>query len=130
MSENDRIRLQHMLDAAKTALASVQGKGRKNFGQDAVQTLGLVKCVEIIGEAAARVGQTTRNEHPEIPWTQIVAMRNRLVHVYFDVDLDQVWKTLTDDLPPLIAALEAVVTLRDSQTRDERRPKGRKREKS
>jgi uncharacterized protein with HEPN domain len=70
---------------------------------------GLVKCVEIIGEAAARVGADTKGTYPQIPWAQIVAMRNRLVHAYFDIDLDQVWKAATEDLPPLVVALESIL---------------------
>jgi uncharacterized protein with HEPN domain len=69
-------------------------------------TLALLKCVEIIGEAAARVGKSTRTRHPALPWTDIVGMRNRLVHAYFDIDLALLWTTVTDDLPLLIAELE------------------------
>ena len=109
MSKNDRIRIQHMLDAASEAIKSGAGRGRDGLDKDYVWTLGLVKCVEIIGEAAAHVGKDTREEHPEIPWLQIVAMRNRLVHVYFDIDLDEVWKAVTEDLPPLVTALEKIL---------------------
>ena len=62
-------------------------------------TLSIVKPVELIGEAASRVSKGSRNEYPEIPWKDIVAMRNRLIHVYFDIDLDRIWDTVTDDLP-------------------------------
>jgi uncharacterized protein with HEPN domain len=55
----------------------------------------------------------TRNEYPERPWSAIIAMRNRLIHAYFDVDLDRVWDTITDDLPPLIASLEEVLAKED-----------------
>ena len=68
--------------------------------------LSLVKCIEIIGEAASKVTKDSRDQFPEIPWAVIVAMRNRLIHAYYDVDLDRVWDTLSDDLPPLILSLE------------------------
>jgi len=71
--------------------------------------LGLVKCVEIIGEAAARMGKETKERNPQIPWAQIIAMRNRLVHLYFDIDLDQVWKGLTEDLPALVTQLQEML---------------------
>jgi uncharacterized protein with HEPN domain len=67
------------------------------------------RCIEIIGEAAARVGSDARNRLPQIPWTQIVGARNRLVHAYFDLDLDQIWNTVTRDLPPLVVALEGIL---------------------
>jgi uncharacterized protein with HEPN domain len=71
--------------------------------------LGLVKCVEIIGEAAARMGKETKDRNPQVPWAQIIAMRNRLVHLYFEIDLDQVWKAITEDLPPLAVQLQAML---------------------
>jgi uncharacterized protein with HEPN domain len=75
LSKNDHIRVQHMLDAAREALRSATARGRSDLDKDYVWTLGLVKCVEIIGEAAAHVGEDTRENFPEIPWLQIVAMR-------------------------------------------------------
>ncbi len=71
--------------------------------------LSPVKAIEVIGEAAAQVGDATRKGNPSIPWAQIIAMRNRLVHVYFDINLDVLWQTVQQDLPPLIVQLEALV---------------------
>ena len=65
-----------------------------------------MKSVEIIGEAASRVSEECQRRSPDIPWAEIVAMRNRLVHVYFDIDLDRVWETVTDDLPELMARID------------------------
>lgn len=62
-----------------------------------------------MGEAAARVSEPAREAHPQIPWSQIVGMRNVLVHVYFDIDHDQLWETVVRDLPPLTAALELIL---------------------
>jgi uncharacterized protein with HEPN domain len=98
-----------MLDAAREAIKSAAGRTRDDLKKDYVWMMGLVKCVEIIGEAAARVGNHTKEIHPEIPWLQIVAMRNRLVHVYFEIDIDEVWKAVTDDLPPLVRELQRVL---------------------
>jgi uncharacterized protein with HEPN domain len=97
-----------MLDAAQEAVRSAHGRVRSDLDRDRVWTLGLVKCIEIVGEAAGRVSAETRCQYPDIPWASIVAMRNRLVHGYFDMDLDQIWKTLVEDLPPLIAQLEKI----------------------
>lgn len=114
MSGDDKIRIQHMLDSANEAVNFSRHGSLKELENDHLLALGLVKCIEIIGEAASRIGEDTKNLHQSIPWPQIVAMRNRLVHVYFDIDLDQVWQTVTVDLPPLIGALEKILTeLRD-----------------
>ena len=104
----DEIRFRHMLDHAREALAMIQGKERSNLESDRMLELSLVRLVEIIGEAAARVGTEIREKYPSIPWLQIVGIRNRLVHGYDAVDLDVLWDTIIDDLPPLIAELEKV----------------------
>jgi len=68
-----------------------------------------VRLVEIVGEAGARVSKEERAKHPQIPWDDVVGMRNRLIHGYDMVDLDILWDTVKDDLPRLIEALERVV---------------------
>ena len=98
-----------MVDAAREALRSAKEHTRADLDENRVWALGLVKCVEIIGEAAARVSEATREKYTQIPWVQIVAMRNRLVHMYFDIDLDQVWQAVTEDIPPLVGALERIL---------------------
>ena len=110
MPRGDRIRLQHMLDAARDAMRAGQTRARADLDHDRMWALGLVKCIEIIGEAAARTGQDTRERYPQVPWAQIVAMRNRLIHAYFEIDLDQVWKAVTEDMPALAAQLEKILT--------------------
>ena len=106
LPEPDRIRLQHMLDAARQAATFMEGMSQQQLVDDLRTTFALVKCIEIIGEAAARVSEPTQNALPDIPWRIIKAMRNRLVHVYFDVDVNVLWATAKDDLPPLAASIK------------------------
>ena len=106
---NDTIRLRHMLDYAQEAVAMVGGKARADLHRDRVLELALVRLVEIIGEAAARVSPEAQDRYSGIPWKEVVGMRNRLVHGYDSVDLDVLWDTLKDDLPPLIAELEQIL---------------------
>lgn len=106
MQRNDAIRLRHMLDAAREALSFVAGKRRSDLDADRMLVLSLVKSVEIIGEAASRVSDECKREHNEIPWQDIISMRNRLIHAYFDIDLDIVWDTVGEELPPLARRLE------------------------
>jgi len=105
-----------MLDAAREALSFAQGRTRDDLDQDRQLTLALVKSIEIVGEAANRVATEIRSSHPTLPWRDIVAMRNRLIHAYFDVDLDRVWDTVMDDLPPLVAELERILHSRNEGT--------------
>lgn len=114
MWQDDRVRLRHMLDAAREAAESIKGRSRADLDSNRIWALGLVKCIEIIGEAASRVKPESREQFSEIPWAQIIAMRNRLIHVYFEVDMDQVWKAITEDIPPLAERLEKI--LKDNST--------------
>jgi uncharacterized protein with HEPN domain len=98
-----------MVDAAKEAMSFITGRQRGDLDMNRMLVLSLVKSIEIMGEAASKVTKETRDSHPEVPWLNIIGMRNRLIHVYFDIDLDRVWDTITDDLPPVIATLEEIV---------------------
>lgn len=109
MQKDDAVRLRHMLDAAQEAAFFAQNKTRGSLDTDRQLVLSLVKSIEIIGEAAAKVTTKCREDFPQIPWRDIISMRNRLTHVYFDVNLDILWKTVVEDLPPLIAELGKVV---------------------
>jgi uncharacterized protein with HEPN domain len=109
MRNEDLVLIRHMLDSAREALAFAAGSTGARLGADRMLALALVRCVEIIGEAASRVSDETRATLPAIPWASIVGMRNRLVHAYYDVDSEVLWRTIVDDLPPLVAELEAVV---------------------
>lgn len=103
---DDTTRLQHMLDYSKKACEFTQGKTQADLESDEVLTLAIVRLIEIIGEAAANVSLERREQLPDIPWNEIIGMRNRIVHAYFDVNLNIVWDTVTYNLPSLIAQLE------------------------
>ena len=109
MQRNDEIRLRHMLDAAREAVSFARGRVRGDLENDRQPVLSLVKDIEIVGEAATRVSESGRAQAPEIPWQETVAMRNRLVHDYYRINLNIVWQTVQEDLPPLIAQLERIV---------------------
>ena len=109
MRRDDGIRLRHMLDAAREAVSFARGRTRDDLDKDRQLVLAVVKDIEIVGEAATRVSEPTRRRLPELPWERIVGMRNRLVHAYFDINLDIVWKTIGEDLPELISLLEPAI---------------------
>ncbi len=90
MRKDDLIRMQHMLNAAEEALSFARSKKRNDLDSDRMLTLSIIKAIEMIGEAASKVTDESRNRFPEVPWSGIIAMRNRLIHVYFNIDLDRV----------------------------------------
>lgn len=110
MLKPDIVRLRHMVDAANEAQSFVAGKSKAELLQDRKLALALVKSIEIVGEAASKVSRDLRAKAPEIPWVDIVAMRNRLIHGYFDINLDVVWQTVTTELPPIVTQVEKLLT--------------------
>lgn len=108
MQPEDRVRVLHMRDACQSVARFIQGKTRSDLDRDEMLRFALVRAVEIVGEAATKVSADTRQLSPGIPWREAVGIRNRLIHAYFDVDLD---RTAQDDLPELEQALEALLAL-------------------
>ena len=105
----DWVRLRHMLDTGREALSFVEGQGRPDLDANRTLALALVKCIEILGEAASRVSKETQEKHPAIAWQKIIGMRNRLIHAYYEINLDLIWNTVTRDLPHLVGELEKVL---------------------
>jgi uncharacterized protein with HEPN domain len=104
-----------MLDHAREAVTLAQGKSRADLHDDRLLELALVRLLEVIGEAASRVPSEDCARYPEIPWPQIVSLRNRLIHGYDAVDLDILWQIIEHDLPPLITALEAILDQKNAK---------------
>lgn len=114
MREDDWVRFHHMLEIAREASSFAATRDRRDMDTDRMLVLALVKSIEIIGEAGARVSEEGRAATPDLPWPEIVAMRNRLVHAYFDVNLDIVWETVRKDLPALIIVLQDALNEREA----------------
>ena len=110
MFKNDNVRIRHILDAAREAVDFAKGHGRLDLDTDRQLNLSLVRLLEIIGEAARGISQEFRQAHSDLPWDKMAGMRDRLIHGYFDINLDVVWGTVTEDLPPLIAQLGKIAT--------------------
>lgn len=109
MAIDDSTRLKHVIEASRRAIEFVRGRTRPDLDADEMLSLALVRLLEIIGEAAKGLSPSLQKTHAEIPWRKMASMRDRLVHGYFDVNLDVVWKTVQEDLPPLISQLEVIV---------------------
>jgi uncharacterized protein with HEPN domain len=107
----DQVRLRHILDACSSIATFVQGRNRADLDGDQQLAFALMRAVEIIGEAASGVSSATQAAMPAVPWSQIRGMRNRLIHAYFDVDHDILWRTATVDVPALAATLRPVVEI-------------------
>ena len=101
--------LADMLLAARNAVEFADGLTRQQFEQDALRQSAVMKAVEIVGKAASRLTAETKEAHPEIEWSEIIGMCNRLVHGYFAINYERVLEVVPHDLPKLILKLEAIL---------------------
>jgi len=107
--DDDLLFIGHMLDMARTAQQLIADVDRLSFDRDVKLKLALVRALQVIGEAAWRVSDEFQQQHASIPWRQIAAFRHRVVHDYFAVDYDIVWRIATAELQPLIDYLDPMM---------------------
>ena len=98
-----------ILEAAKLAVSYVGEKSKEDFLKDVQCQDAVIRRFEIIGEASRRISEETRISHSELPWGEMIAMRNVMIHEYDDVDLVIVWETVKNNLPSLIESLERIL---------------------
>ena len=106
---DDLTRLKHIRDSATEALSFVNNRTREDLDCDRMLSLALVRLIEIIGEAANNISESCQTKYAKIPWRQIIGMRNRIIHAYFDIDLDIVWQVITHDLDYLLIEVKKAI---------------------
>lgn len=109
----DEVRLRHMLEAAKDAVRFASGSSRPDLDHNRMRVFAIAKAIEIVDEAAIKISDDTKATLPDVAWASIAGMRNRLIHAYYDIDLNILWDTVELDLPPLIAVLETHIAGRN-----------------
>ncbi len=105
----DMVSLRHMRDHAHEAMVLMHGRLQQDLESDRMLELAVVRLLEVVGEAASRVSKKMRDDSDRIPWTQVMGLRNRLIHGYDSVDMDIVWEILHQDIPPLIIELDRLL---------------------
>jgi uncharacterized protein with HEPN domain len=108
MFVDDQTRLEHMRQACNEAIELTRNACREDLDTDRKLNLALARLLEIIGEAANGISPEFKESHPTLPWHGAISMRNRLIHGYFDINLDVVWRTVKEDLPDLLVKLEEI----------------------
>ncbi|MDD5673113.1 MAG: DUF86 domain-containing protein [Chitinivibrionales bacterium] len=110
MSERpDATLIEDMFQAAERVIGYSQGLSFEEFFQDTKTQDAVVRNIEILGEAAGNVSEKFKAANSAVPWSNIIGMRNRLIHGYFGVNLDVVWSVAQDDLPKLIKMLKTFI---------------------
>ncbi len=108
MVKSDIVFIQHIKDAISAIQEHVHSITRKKFMESKLIQDAVVREIEIIGEASNRLSIEFQEKHPSIPWHAIIGMRNQLIHGYFEVDLNEVWKTIEKDIPELEQVLKTL----------------------
>ncbi len=101
--------LQDILQAAKDAIEFAGDADLDEFCEDKQMVYAVVRALEIIGEAASQIPASVRSRYLDVPWSEMIGMRNKVIHEYFGVDLDVVWQTVRRDLPPLRRVIERII---------------------
>jgi uncharacterized protein with HEPN domain len=109
LPERDRVFMAQMVEAATAALDFTEGLSRETVCSDRLIGFAVVRAIQLVGQAARSVSDEVRAGNPDIPWRQMIGMRNVVVHDYADVDLSLVWKTVREDLPGPIDRLRAIM---------------------
>ena len=109
MLRDDLVFLNHIVDAARKAISFTADRTRDELDTNEMLALSLIRLLEVIGEAANQVSLDLKERHPSIPWKKMVGIRNRLIHGYFDINLDILWDTVSKDLPPLIEQIQQII---------------------
>ena len=108
-SQRDQAYLLDILIASRKAIEFVSNLTYEDFLASELHQNAVIRPLEIIGEAARKISAETKSKYPQIPWGEMIGMRNRLIHEYLDVDLSTVWDTIQSDLPDLILVIEPLV---------------------
>jgi uncharacterized protein with HEPN domain len=104
-----RFYIDDMIAFSEKAIAYTESLDQARFVKSGLNYDATLRNVELIGEAAMHIPSEVRDRHPEIPWRQIIATRNRLIHGYLGIDNDTLWSIIQSDLPDLLSKLRAIV---------------------
>ena len=109
MERDDSVYLRHVIDASERIAEYLDGVNLVQFEKNHLLQDGVIRQLEIVGEAIKRVSKDLRTAYPEVPWQDIAGMRDKLIHDYFGVDIETVWLTAHDDISILKEQVKGIL---------------------
>ncbi|MBC7541883.1 MAG: DUF86 domain-containing protein [Candidatus Sericytochromatia bacterium] len=110
MQRDDLVYVHHMLETANRIIVRTQPIDRSAFDADEDRQLAVLHLIQVFGESARRVSEPFKSRHPDVPWREIVGMRTKIVHDYFETDFGIVWDVAKEKLPALIGQLKGILS--------------------
>lgn len=111
MKKDSMIFVEHIIDSIKNIEAFMKKVSRESFLKNKEKQSAVIRQIEIIGEAVKNLPSEFKDKHPNVPWKDIVGMRDKLMHHYFGVDIEKVWITLKEDIPKLKNQIKNIIEL-------------------
>ena len=109
MKKDDSVYLHHIIDAFVQIEHYTEGVSHEEFLRNRLLQDGVIRQLEVMGEAARNLSEDLRSEHPQIPWRQMIGLRNRMIHAYFNVDLQIIWEIVQGDIPDLKQKMKQIL---------------------
>jgi uncharacterized protein with HEPN domain len=101
--------IQDILKSIDEILTFTKNTGYDDFMKNSMMKYAIIRCLEVIGEAAKRIPAPVRNKYADVPWKDMIAMRNKVIHEYFGVDSEILWQTIKEDIPALKKQVQRIL---------------------
>ena len=116
MKKDDSVYLRHIMDAFVQIECYTDGVSHDDFMENRLLQDGVIRQLEVMGEAARNLTEDLRNEYPNIPWRQMIGLRNRKIHAYFNVNLQIIWEIIQGDIPNLKKDINFVLGIHNQKS--------------